>query len=110
GPACAALDDLLAFCRSEQIPAALILLPESTAFRSWYTPQAVQEIDGFLAELCDGYEVRLIDARPWIPDDCFADGHHLLPTGAKRFTERLAAELHTLPNYPHPPCQGGPLP
>jgi Protein of unknown function (DUF1574) len=110
GPACAALEDLLAFCRSEQIPAALVLLPESAAFRSWYTPQALQEIDEFIAGLCDSHEVGLIDARTWIPDDSFADGHHLLPAGAERFTERLAAELGALPNYPHSPRVGGPLP
>jgi hypothetical protein len=110
GPACAALEDLLAFCRSEQIPAALVFMPESSAFLSWYTPEALQEVNAFMTELCDSYEVGLIDARTWIPDDRFADGHHLLPAGAERFTERLAEELRGLPNYPHPRRRGGALP
>jgi hypothetical protein len=31
----------------------------------------------------------LIDARTWLSDDCFCDGHHLLAFGAEQFSLRL---------------------
>src|SRR5262245_25280308 len=36
GPGCDALRDLLAECRAEGVPAALVLMPEGPLFRSWY--------------------------------------------------------------------------
>ena len=68
-------------------------MPEGTAFRSWYTPEAESVVAKFLAEVCDRHGVRLLDARCWIADEDFWDGHHLLPGGAARFTRRLLDEL-----------------
>ena len=34
----------------------------------------------------------MIDAREWVPDVGFSDGHHLLPAGATTFTDRLGRE------------------
>ena len=36
---------------------------------------------------------RVIDARDWLSDDSFADGHHMLYTAAPIYTERLTKEL-----------------
>ena len=32
---------------------------------------------------------RVADCREWMPDDAFADGHHLLRAPAGAFTDRL---------------------
>jgi hypothetical protein len=37
--------------------------------------------------------VPLVDARTWIDDDGFSDGHHALPSGADQYTERFAREV-----------------
>jgi hypothetical protein len=92
GPACSALDDLLALCRREGLPAALVLMPETTHFRSWYPPEAKAQLEAHLARLSAAHGVAVIDAREWVEDRDFTDGHHLLPLGAALFTDRLGRE------------------
>jgi hypothetical protein len=92
GPSCDALRDLLSLCRHEGIPVALVWMPESTTFRSWYPPPAQAQITAFLAEVSGGYGAPLVDAREWVADDDFIDGHHLLPHGSVTFSERLSRE------------------
>jgi hypothetical protein len=93
GPPSQALRDSLALCRDHGARAALVLMPEGSDFRGWYPPGA----RAALAELLDGlsqtFGAPLIDAREWLGDDGFTDGHHLLPSGAVAFTRRLGAEL-----------------
>jgi hypothetical protein len=88
-----ALRDLLGCCRHEGIPAVLVVMPESTTFRSWYLPEGRVAVRRLLADLRAEFGVPIIDATRWVRDDEFADGHHLLPAGARRFTGRLAEEL-----------------
>jgi hypothetical protein len=88
GPSCDALRELLALCRHEGIPVALLWMPEAAVFRGWYPPAAQKQIDAYLAEL----DVPLIDARHWLADEEFADGHHLLPHGVEVFSDRLGRE------------------
>ena len=89
--------DLLARCREEQIPVALVLAPESREFRGWYSPQARAAIKNYLAELQADYGVEIIDASAWVEDDDdFMDGHHLNDSGATKFTTRLLAEVQRL--------------
>jgi hypothetical protein len=92
-PACQALRDLLELCRQEGIRPALVLMPEGSTFRGWYTPAVWAEIEGFLKELQGAYEVPLINAREWIPDEEFSDSHHLTQMGAATFTERFGREV-----------------
>jgi hypothetical protein len=92
GP-CRALRDLLARCRRERIPVALVVMPEASVFRGWYTPSAEAAVGRFLAELQRDYGVEVIDARRWVKDRDFADGHHVLAGGADVFTTRLSAEV-----------------
>jgi hypothetical protein len=40
---------------------------------------------------CD-YGLPVIDAREWMGEEDFIDGHHLLPDGAAAFTRRFGAE------------------
>jgi hypothetical protein len=95
-----ALRDLLALCRQENIPVALVLMPESSFFRSWYSPEARNSTRRLLAELQSTFQVPLIDANCWMKDEDFYDFHHLQIQGAEQFTRRLGAEVQRLLNQP----------
>jgi len=88
-----ALRELLDTCRSQRIGVVLVLMPETGEFRGWYPPAALRRLSDYLAELHRQYDVPLIDARCWIEDSEFADGHHLLNRGAEVFTRRFAGEV-----------------
>jgi hypothetical protein len=89
-----ALRHIMATCKRENIPAVLLLMPEGPVFRSWYPEGTRKSWDGFLKALCREFEVPLVDAREWIEsEDYFHDSHHLLPEGARVFTERFAREV-----------------
>jgi hypothetical protein len=91
-PFCPALRAILERCRREHIRAAVLLMPEGTAFRKLYAPGAWDQIGAFLGELSAEYGAPVIDARAWVGDGGFFDTHHLLPEGAAVFTARLARE------------------
>ena len=91
-----ALHDLLTLCRDEGIPAALVLTPESTEFRSWYRPECLEAISHLLSEVRAIYGVEVIDATHWLDDDDFMDGHHLDDSGAAKFTARMGEEVQRL--------------
>jgi len=84
-----ALRELLDSCRQERIEAALLAMPESSELRSAFGPPAAQALASYLDDLRRDYGVSLLDAREWAPDADFADGEHLLPGGAVRFSQRL---------------------
>jgi hypothetical protein len=88
-----ALRGLLRRCRREGIRPLLLTMPESTAFRSWYLPAARVVIDAYLSGLSRDTAVPWIDARTWMADEDFSDGHHLAGIGAARFTERFGREV-----------------
>jgi hypothetical protein len=92
GPAAQTVADLLASCRARGVPAAVVLMPEARAFRGWYSPAGRAELIGLLEDVGRRCDAPLIDASEWVPDDRFADGHHLLPRGAAVFSERLGRE------------------
>jgi hypothetical protein len=87
-----ALQDLLKLCKRERIPAALLLMPEASTFRALYSAPAKASLNRLLQELVAEYGVSVVDARLWVDDDGFWDGHHLLPAGAAIFTERFGRE------------------
>ncbi len=90
-----ALHDLLALCRQNRIPVVLIVPPEGPRFRALYAPAALPVIRAFLADLRSEWGTPVIDAREWMAEDDFWDSHHLLPSGARAYTDRLARELET---------------
>ncbi len=98
GP-CRAMRDVLELCRRERIPAVLVLTPESTTFRGWYSPEGREGPQRFLEELRAEYGVPVLDAREWLPDEDFVDGHHVTAEGACAFTLRLRDELQRLPEW-----------
>ncbi len=88
-----ALRDTLALAQTHHIPVALVLMPEASWFRELYSPAARKRFDRWIRALSRDCACPLIDARTWVPDEQFADGHHLLPGGAANFTDRLTDEV-----------------
>jgi hypothetical protein len=93
GP-CRALRDLLGLCSRERIPVALVVTPESAVFRSWYRAQTLAPALRLLEELHQSFGVQIINAREWLAENDFHDGHHVTLSGAEAFTTRLLDELH----------------
>jgi hypothetical protein len=92
GRNCEALRELLASCRREGVPTALVLMPEGPVFRSLYPPETWRQIQDWLERLGSEEGAPLVNAREWIDEDDFVDSHHLLPQGAEKFTDRLGRE------------------
>ncbi len=84
-----ALVDVVALCRERNIALRLVLMPESSGFRAMYSPAVLAKLHGFL----NGLGCEVIDAREWLPDSGFSDGHHMLKPGAEAFTDRLSREV-----------------
>lgn len=85
-----AVEDLRSLCRAEGIPLAFYLLPEAPAFRAMFPPTAEAALQKYLVEL--RAEHAVFDCREWLPDEAFADGHHLLKSGAATFSKRFGGE------------------
>jgi hypothetical protein len=90
-----ALEEIVETCRNKQVPAAMILMPEGTEFRSLYSRQARTQIDAILARLSRAWGMPVFNASEWVGDDGFWDGHHMLPKGADEFTDRFGREVLT---------------
>lgn len=93
GPAGNALTELLQLTDRKGIPTALVLMPESTTFQSWYSPEGRAELAELLKKLSCRHGTPIIDARSWVADEHFSDGHHLLADGARIFTDRLSQTM-----------------
>ncbi len=93
GPAGRALRDTLVLARDHGIPVRLVLMPEAGWFRDLYPPDVAARFDRWVHDLAHEAGCPVTDARTWIPDAAFADGHHLLPGGAATFTDRLTHEV-----------------
>jgi hypothetical protein len=85
--------EFLSLCQQQGIHVELLLMPEDSEFRSWYSKQALAITDGFVGELSREFKIPVIDARTWSSDDDFADGAHLTYDGAAAFTIRLDREV-----------------
>ncbi|MCS6852783.1 MAG: hypothetical protein NZ700_16620 [Gemmataceae bacterium] len=88
-----ALRAVLELGQSAGTAPALLLMPESAEFRSWYRAESLREIDAYLTDLEREFGVEVIDCREWMADSDFTDGHHLTRAGARRFGERFAREV-----------------
>lgn len=89
----AALRELLGECRQRRIQVVLILMPEPSWTRGWYTPQARAVVGDYLSRLQHDYPAPIVDSRAWAPDDHFADCCHMGPKGVAAFSERLGREV-----------------
>jgi hypothetical protein len=81
-----ALRRILTTCDQHGIPVTMVLMPEGSTFRAMYPAG----LDDRIAESLKSLGVPLIDARGWLADDDFYDGHHPFTHGAERFTDELA--------------------
>jgi hypothetical protein len=87
-----ALRDLVRLCQEQRIAVVLYVPAESSAFRN-YAP-AVEEVHlSAVRQVAYDTAVPLIDARTWVDDECFYDGHHVTHAGAVQFTERFEREV-----------------
>ena len=84
---------ILELSRQHDIRMILFMMPESSEFRSWYTPASGKRISDYLSAICSRYDLPLIDARTWIADEDFWDGHHLLLHGAMVFMQRFSTDV-----------------
>jgi hypothetical protein len=91
-----ALRDLLKRCHRERIAVVLVLMPESSVFRGWYRSECLMAMSQLLTEVHATTGVPVIDARLWLDDSDFTDGHHPEESGTGKFTARLIAELAAL--------------
>jgi hypothetical protein len=88
-----ALRELLAECRQRDISVTLILLPEPSWTRSWYTAQARFVVRDYLTRLRHDCAVPIVDARAWASDDEFSDSSHMGGKGVGAFSRRLGREV-----------------
>ena len=88
-----AVREILGLCRRKRITAGLFLMPEASEFRTAYTADARAKIDDYLARLSKECEVPMFDATAACRDEDFADGHHLLPPGAKAFAASFRQDV-----------------
>lgn len=93
GGAGRAFEDMLKLAKENGIAVTAIILPESPKFRELYHPDVLSRLDAFLKETCGRHGVAWIDARDWLPEEGFYDGHHTLRVGAEAFTDRLTREV-----------------
>ncbi len=88
-----ALRELLGECRHLRIKTALILMPEHSQLRGWYTSAVHEQINAYLDRLQSEYAVAVFDTRTWLVDDDFYDLAHIAPPASTPFTQRLGREL-----------------
>ncbi len=87
------LRDMAGLCKREGIEFAFYRMPEGNSFRDWMGPAGREKLTSYLDRLSNELSVPVFDASAWLPDDAFTDGHHLLPNGARRFSERFGREV-----------------
>lgn len=88
-----AVREVLGMCLERRIAVTLVLMPEATAFRTGEAIPMQNAVECLSLQLSREFGCSYVDAREWLTDEEFADGHHLLPSGATRFTDRLAGVL-----------------
>jgi hypothetical protein len=87
-----ALRDIAARCRRDGIRLAFYLMPEGPAFASWYPPGVRDAFYAYAERLSKETGAALFDSSAGFAEGEFADSHHLLPGGARRFSRKLAEE------------------
>jgi hypothetical protein len=85
-----AFRDLVARCRAEGIAVAFFWAPASPAYRSWFTPASRAAVEAYGRKLAAQLGVRIFPAPEHLEDMDFADGYHLLPHGAPKYSRWLA--------------------
>ncbi|MGL6096194.1 MAG: hypothetical protein ACRC7O_10415, partial [Fimbriiglobus sp.] len=84
-----AFRDMIAQYRGLGADVRILLSPEGTDHRKLYGPGCEDRVTLYANGLSSEMNVPVIDARRWLADGDFADGHHVLTHGAAKFTARL---------------------
>jgi hypothetical protein len=87
-----ALRDLLEECRILGIKTALLLMPEHSECRRWYSAQARSLVSRYLDGISREYQVPVIDTRDWLSDEQFSDCCHMAKRAAAPFSRRFGRE------------------
>ncbi|MDB5309151.1 MAG: hypothetical protein JWO38_3353 [Gemmataceae bacterium] len=107
----AAFCELVDLCNLEGLRHVVVWVPESSFIRTSYHPDGTWRVAAFIERLRTTHRAEVVDARDWLTDPEFMDGHHPNPAGAHAYTTRLDREV--LWKYvPRPPGKGsdGPIP
>lgn len=99
-----AFHEVLTECTTRGIRPMLVLMPEHSAMRSWYSPASRARVEEMVERLSQAYGAPAVDARLWLADEGFADYCHYDLQGASELTRRLAVEAL------RPWMTGAPLP
>ncbi len=99
----ARVEYLLGCCRAEGIECTLFLPPESSLFRRRMAPGVYAGLGAAVRRLGVAH-----DARTWLPDDEFIDGHHAAIEGTIHFTELFGRRVLGLTR--REARRGGPAP
>ena len=87
-----ALAELLELCRRRGVRARVLLMPEAPSFRNLYPVGLAEQLGEALRDVAVAHGAGFTDARNWLVEEDFYDGHHLFRSGAEAFTRRLTAE------------------
>jgi hypothetical protein len=90
-----AFRDMITLYRGLGADVRVLLSPEGTDHRKLYGPGCEERVTEYARTLSAELAVPVIDARGWLADADFADGHHVLTHGAAKFTARLNADVLT---------------
>jgi hypothetical protein len=90
------LRDMVARCRAEGVAIAFFWAPESPAYRAFYQPKAIAQFDAYTRVLASEVGVPVFPAPTHLTEWDFADGYHLLPRGAAKYSHWLS-EQHLRP-------------
>jgi len=91
-----AMRDLVSRCRAEGIAVAMVWAPESPAYRSTYSPAGWAGVEAYTRTLTAELGVAVFQAPDHLEETDFADGVHMLPDGAAKYS-RWLADQHLRP-------------
>lgn len=97
GPGWKAIAAMLQACRDSNIAAAVVIMPEGPALRDSYPSGVPEQFRTKIDELVCQYDSVSINGWEWMNEDSFRDSHHLMTSGARAFSHRLAQELLSEP-------------
>jgi hypothetical protein len=83
--------DLIARCRAEGVAVAMAWAPESPDYRALYTPAGWAGVEAHSRKLKE-MGAAVFPAPIHLEEGDFADGYHLLPRGAAKYSRWLADE------------------
>ena len=98
--------EIFATCRQHGIVAVAVITPEASDFRSWYGINAQKAVTILMKAANEGTDGHVVDAREWLPDSVFADGHHVSRAAALMYSSRLSRDA-LVPALRHSPVVPG---